>query len=81
MLTKNILSMYPLRIEFQIRDLTANLTNILRSLMVGLDRVELSTPRLSSACSNQLSYRPSRPRIRLAVLATEFGVLKLAALD
>ena len=27
--------------------------------MVGLDRVELSTPRLSSACSNQLSYRPS----------------------
>jgi hypothetical protein len=31
---------------------------------VGLDRVELSTPRLSSACSNQLSYRPSRPRRR-----------------
>src|SRR5712692_10393381 len=28
-------------------------------LMVGPDRVELSTPRLSSACSNQLSYRPS----------------------
>ena len=26
--------------------------------MVGLDRVELSTPRLSSACSNQLSYWP-----------------------
>ena len=27
--------------------------------MVGLDRFELSTPRLSSVCSNQLSYRPS----------------------
>ncbi len=26
--------------------------------MVGLERVELSTPRLSSVCSNQLSYRP-----------------------
>src|SRR3954463_13014541 len=25
---------------------------------VGLDRFELSTPRLSSVCSNQLSYRP-----------------------
>ena len=28
--------------------------------MVGLDRLELSTPRLSSVCSNQLSYRPFR---------------------
>src|SRR5659263_523728 len=28
--------------------------------MVGLDRFELSTPRLSSVCSNQLSYRPFR---------------------
>jgi hypothetical protein len=27
--------------------------------MVGLERFELSTPRLSSACSNQLSYRPN----------------------
>ena len=26
---------------------------------LGLDRFELSTPRLSSVCSNQLSYRPS----------------------
>ena len=26
--------------------------------MVGLDRFELSTPRLSSVCSDQLSYRP-----------------------
>ena len=27
-------------------------------LMVGLDRFELSTPRLLSVCSDQLSYRP-----------------------
>ena len=27
--------------------------------VVGLDRFELSTPRLSSVCSNQLSYRPA----------------------
>jgi hypothetical protein len=26
---------------------------------VGLSRFELLTPRLSSVCSNQLSYRPS----------------------
>ena len=31
--------------------------------MVGLDRFELSTPRLSSVCSNQLSYRPPRKRV------------------
>ena len=29
--------------------------------MVGLSRFELLTPRLSSVCSNQLSYRPSEP--------------------
>ena len=29
---------------------------------VGLDRFELSTPRLSSVCSNQLSYRPNSLR-------------------
>ena len=28
--------------------------------LVGLGRFELPTPRLSSACSNQLSYRPER---------------------
>ena len=28
-------------------------------LLVGLSRFELLTPRLSSVCSNQLSYRPS----------------------
>jgi hypothetical protein len=31
--------------------------------VVGLDRFELSTPRLSSVCSNQLSYRPMLPRL------------------
>ena len=30
------------------------------SAVVGLGRFELPTPRLSSVCSNQLSYRPSR---------------------
>ena len=29
-----------------------------REQMVGLRRLELLTPRLSSVCSNQLSYRP-----------------------
>ena len=28
-------------------------------MMVGLSRFELLTPRLSSVCSNQLSYRPN----------------------
>jgi hypothetical protein len=28
-------------------------------LVVGLTRLELVTPRLSSVCSNQLSYRPA----------------------
>jgi hypothetical protein len=27
--------------------------------VVGLGRLELPTPRLSSVCSNQLSYRPA----------------------
>ena len=43
--------------------------------LVGLSRFELLTPRLSSVCSNQLSYRPSAflvgalPRTRLRSLA------------
>jgi hypothetical protein len=37
----------------------ASLTGSQRKL-VGLSRFELLTPRLSSVCSNQLSYRPSR---------------------
>ena len=31
-------------------------------VLVGLGRFELPTPRLSSVCSNQLSYRPDGPR-------------------
>ena len=31
--------------------------------LVGLSRFELLTPRLSSVCSNQLSYRPQQPWI------------------
>jgi hypothetical protein len=32
--------------------------SVLPRSLVGLERFELSTPRLSSVCSNQLSYRP-----------------------
>jgi hypothetical protein len=32
--------------------------------VVGLGRFELPTPRLSSVCSNQLSYRPDRRRFK-----------------
>ena len=32
--------------------------------LVGLTRFELVTPRLSSVCSNQLSYRPSPKYLR-----------------
>ena len=45
-----------------------------RAQMVGLDRVELSTPRLSSACSNQLSYRPSRVRHRYCIAVLHRGI-------
>jgi hypothetical protein len=31
-------------------------------ILVGLDGLEPSTPRLSSVCSNQLSYRPVQRR-------------------
>lgn len=34
-------------------------------IMVGLGRLELPTPRLSSVCSNQLSYKPAH-KITLA---------------
>ena len=33
--------------------------SFIRLNMVGLGRLELPTPRLSSVCSNQLSYRPA----------------------
>jgi hypothetical protein len=38
------------------------LSELLILELVGLRRLELLTPRLSSVCSNQLSYRPSGPR-------------------
>ncbi len=44
--------------------------------LVGLERFELSTPRLSSECSNQLSYRPirlERPGIYLPLAARVNG--------
>ena len=36
-----------------------NQYSFIRSRLVGLSRFELLTPRLSSVCSNQLSYRPT----------------------
>ena len=39
--------------------------------MVGLGRLELPTPRLSSVCSNQLSYRPLKSAL-LSVLGIKF---------
>jgi hypothetical protein len=45
--------------------------NKLLGRMVGLSRFELLTPRLSSVCSNQLSYRPdSTYRPYLPVFST-----------
>jgi len=38
-----------------------------RRRLVGLSRFELLTPRLSSVCSNQLSYRPKPTRGRRTV--------------
>ena len=40
-----------------------------RRRLVGLSRFELLTPRLSSVCSNQLSYRPPTSRLRRFVAA------------
>ena len=36
--------------------------SLLARTLVGLTRFELVTPRLSSVCSNQLSYRPEAPQ-------------------
>ena len=41
-------------------------TTLSSGKMVGLSRFELLTPRLSSVCSNQLSYRPSSPPPQIA---------------
>jgi hypothetical protein len=38
--------------------------------VMGLTRFELVTPRLSSVCSNQLSYRPPTSRLRRFVAAS-----------
>ena len=52
--------------------LPAELWPLLSTLLmvVGLDRLELSTPRLSSVCSNQLSYRPFISSALLLLLST-----------
>ena len=38
--------------------------------MVGLGRLELPTPRLSSVCSNQLSYKPYYDPTLIALFLT-----------
>ena len=46
-------------------------------VMVGLTRFELVTPRLSSVCSNQLSYRPGVSHTnKLSKNAARAGSLK-----
>lgn len=44
----------------------------LSARVVGLERLELSTPRLSSVCSNQLSYRPEP--VQLGVTPFDFSL-------
>jgi hypothetical protein len=41
--------------------------------MVGLGRLELPTPRLSSVCSNQLSYRPNLDKLYSQVTLANTG--------
>ena len=48
--------------------------------MVGLGRFELPTPRLSSVCSDQLSYRPDS-RLSLTATALQSDDTKLNPLD
>ena len=45
--------------------------------MVGVDGVEPSTPRLSSACSNQLSYTPVPSAAPAALELVELRRLEL----
>src|SRR5204863_9407802 len=60
-----------------------------RRSVVGLGRFELPTPRLSSVCSNQLSYRPSGccagdrslPQEKLDFQRTEPATPKLVSFD
>ena len=42
----------------KLRSIIYNVVCLIELKMVGQTRLELVTPRLSSACSNQLSYRP-----------------------
>src|ERR1043165_2620082 len=48
--------------------------SIVNQRPVGLVRLELTTPRLSSVCSNQLSYRPSRSFKTDREERREFGI-------
>jgi hypothetical protein len=46
--------------------------------MVGVTGLEPVTPRLSSACSNQLSYTPNRSSERVSAAASERAVFHAA---
>ena len=46
--------------------------------LVGLSRFELLTPRLSSVCSNQLSYRPSSPPPQIVAALSPLSKNRLA---
>ena len=54
--------------------LPGKLTNL---QSVGLVRFELTTPRLSSVCSNQLSYRPMSPALPRLIISLCVGPSKL----
>ena len=43
--------------------------------LVGLTRLELVTPRLSSVCSNQLSYRPGKAQGALLLYSSSDNLL------
>ena len=65
---------YCLQCEFRI--LVRNLT----SEVVGLTGLEPVTPRLSSACSNQLSYTPWRAKPAFQISNMKFEIQKLVEL-
>ena len=49
--------------------------------MVGPDGLEPSTPRLSSACSNQLSYEPMSPKGLFLKTKPQIGGARRARTD
>jgi hypothetical protein len=58
--------------EDRYRCFLSSVLSLLSSDLVGLVGFEPTTPRLSSVCSNQLSYRPAHQRTEDGRLKTEF---------